>query len=38
MEEYFDRASPSNKLKREAVKKAMDVLDLEFYAHGMEIG
>jgi 2-polyprenyl-6-methoxyphenol hydroxylase-like FAD-dependent oxidoreductase len=38
MKAYFDADSKHGEPKRAAVRHALDVLDLEFYAHGLEIG
>ena len=38
MKRYFDQSSEKGEEKRKAVKEALYVLDLEFYALGLEIG
>ncbi|EMC91980.1 hypothetical protein BAUCODRAFT_152326 [Baudoinia panamericana UAMH 10762] len=39
MNQYFDADdSEAGKAKRQAVKDALEVLDVEFYAHGTEVG
>ena len=38
MRRYFDQSSQEGAKKREAVNEALYILDLEFYAQGLEIG